>query len=239
MFLPALVATMAFTTSALYTFWCDSIQFALQDSDADGDLFDELHFGPYYQKKAVYQETGNYITLQQTCVEWSINEDGKLKTVRALAIITLIIGGLLAIILWFRPCLAGRISRQQWQAVAAIYIILLTPMQALTFLLFDSNACRDNPVVAQLEEQAGRVGDLYESDCAWDQGSTANVFGAALWLGTGLAMLWVGEPQRPDPQPPTTQTVTYQRETQPDGTVAVQEVAVVKGIAVPSPDQKV
>ena len=156
-----------------------------------------------------------------------------------MAIIALILGGLLAIILWFRPCLAGRISKQQWQAVAAVYMLLLTPMQALTFLLFSSDACTDNPVVAQLEQQVGRVGDLYESDCAWDQASTANVFGVALWLGTGLTMLWVGEPQRPVPQPPTTQTVTYQRETNADGTVAVQEVAVVKGTAVPPPDQKV
>ena len=128
--------------------------------------------------------------------------------------------------------MAGRVSRGQWQTIAAIYMLVVTPMQALTFLLFSANACRDNPVVALLEQDAG---ELYDDDCAWDQGSTANVFGVALWFCTGIAMLWVGEPKPHVPPPAEMQTVSYQRQTMPDGTVAVQEVAVIKGTAVPPP----
>ena len=245
-FSPAILASMAFTTSALFSFWCESIQFKLQDG-GNSNLFSDLHFGPFYQKKIAYVSADlpgdqEYLVQEQSCADWDTNSgdentDASLKVVRAFAVMTLIIGGLLGILLWFRPCLAGRISPRLWRIVAAVYLLLVTPLQALTFLLFHSNACRDNPVVARLESDFART-DLYESECAWDQGSTANVFSVALWLATGITMLVVGEPRRPAPSPPETQTVTYQRQTLPDGTVAVQEVAVVKGTAVP-PEQKV
>lgn len=232
---------MAFTTSALFSFWCDSIQFKLQQG-VDGNIYTDLHFGPYYQKKTEFVEApvGDYLVQEQSCVDWTTdaNTDGSLKAVRAFGVMTLVIGGLLAVILWLRPCLGGRISRSQWQTVATICLLLVTPMQALTFLLFQSNACHENPVVELLEGNFGQPGDLYDSECAWDSGSTANVFSVALWLATGSSMLVLGEPQRPPLSPPETQTVTYQRETKPDGTTVVQEVAVVKGTVV-SPEAKV
>ena len=231
---------MAFTTSMVYSFGCQSIQFELQAETPDGDLFSDLHLGPFYQKEIKYVESPDpsYTVQKQSCVEWKSddNTDASLRLVRALAVITPAIGGLFAIVLWLRPCLAGRISTEVWRRIAIVYLVLVTPLQALTFLLFHSNGCRDNPVVTMMETDFNRP-DLYDTHCTWDQGSTANVFSVVLWLATGIAMLVIGAPQRPEPGPPETQTVTYQRTTLPDGTVQIQEVAVVKGTAVASSEK--
>jgi hypothetical protein len=74
---------------------------------------------------------------------------------------------------------------------------------------------------------------LYNDECEWDSGSTANVFSTVLWFCTGLAMLALGAPQRPERPPAETQTVTYQQTENPEGGTTVVEVNVVKGTAVP------
>jgi len=51
-------------------------------------------------------------------------------------------------------------------------------------------------------------------------------------------MLVIGAPKRPVQGPAETQTVTYQKTTNPDGTSTVAEVAVVKGVAVPNPQKQ-
>lgn len=241
-FLPALLASFAFVTSFIFGFLCDSIQFELLPAERDSHLLTTLHLGPYYQKETRYVDAapGNsdYMVQENNCVAWTSNRntDAALRLVRTLGVLAPLVGGLLAIVLWLRVCLVGRLSTRTWRIIAGVYLLVVTPLQALTFLLFRSNACRDNPVVAELEQEFAR--EVYNSRCAWDQGSTANVFSVALWLATGIVLLVVGAPQRPPPTPPQTQAVTYERTTLPDGTVAVQEVAVVKGTAV-SPSPKV
>jgi len=245
MFLPALIVSFAFTTSALNSFWCESIQFTVnQDTDVDDSFaVESLHFGMWYQKRTRIVENAinpSYLEQQQSCEEWTTDADadGTLQAIRASSLITLIVGGLLAIILWFRPCLVDRISKRTWRAIAVVYMAFVTPMQALTFLLFQSNACTENPVVALIEHTLNRE-DLYETKCSWDQGSTANVFATFLWFSTGIAMIYVGEPLSPQRGPPEIQTVTYERTKMPDGTVSVNEVAVVKGTTVALPTKDV
>jgi hypothetical protein len=114
-------------------------------------------------------------------------------------------------------------------------MILLAPFQGLLFLLFQSNACQENPVVANIEEAFARV-DLYEAECSWDAGSTANVFSVFLWFAAGVLLLVMGAPQWPEQPPVETQAVTYEQTVNPDGTTSVKEVAVVKGTAISSLD---
>lgn len=205
----------------------------------DNDDFSDLHFGPFYQKETRYVDAGvqSYVIQKQSCVEWTVDEnaDGTWKLVRALAVITPIIGGLLLIVLWFAPFFPGRVvSQRTWRIIAALYILLVTPMQGLTFLFFQSNACHENPVVTSLEEDFGRS-DLYTDLCEWDSGSTANVFSVALWLAAGIAMIVQGPPRMPEASPPEIQAVTYERATLSDGTNEVHEVSVVKRTQTESP----
>lgn len=237
------MATFAFTTSALFSFWCDSIKFVAQDED--NDLISDLHFGPWYQKETRYvtdntiSSPRDVVEQERVCVEWSAdsNVDAAWKLVRVFSVIVPLVGGLLAIPLWFRPCLAGRLSSKAWRMIALVNVILLAPLQGLLFLLFQSNACQENLVIATIEEAFARD-DLYETDCSWDQGSTANVFSVFLWFAAGVLLLVMGAPQRPEQPPVETQAVTYEQTVNPDGTTSVKEVSVVKGTAVSTPEWK-
>jgi len=111
-----------------------------------------------------------------------------------------------------------------------VFIVVLPLFQGLTFLIYNSSLCTDNPVLAELGVSAD-----YSQECQWDGGSTSNAASVALWFLTGVAMVIVGCPKRPPRPPPETQAVTYQRTTNPDGTATVAQVGVVKGTAVPAP----
>lgn len=114
--------------------------------------------------------------------------------------------------------------------LAGISIIILPLFQGLTFLIFQSNACENNPVVSAI----GTVGtvDLYENACQWSDGLNANVTACVLWFAAGVYMLAIGAPTLLERPPPETQEVTYQKTDDKDGTQVVSEVAVVKGTAV-------
>ena len=221
-------------TSFIYGFWCESIKFEVQVEDSE--TFRDLHFGPFYQKETRYRDApgGRYMVQESSCVDWTTdsNTDGSLKAVRAFSIMAPAIGGLMLIVLWLGPCWRSRLFERYWRIIGLIYVLLVTSLQGLTFLFFSSNGCSDNPVVALIEEDFQRD-DLYDSDCQWDQGSTANVFSTFLWFAAGATMLVLGKPNPPPPSPPETQTITYEQTTMPDGTTTVEKVDVVKGTAVP------
>lgn len=145
------------------------------------------------------------------------------------SIIAPIIGGLLTVGLWLAPCWY-RFQHGSWRSLAIFFLVFMTLFQGLTFLIYSSSMCLDNPVLAMSGSS-----DLHSSECSWGQGSTSNAISVVLWFLTGAAMLAVGCPERPPRGPPETQTVTYQQTTNPDGTTTVSEVAVVKGTAVPPP----
>lgn len=226
------MASMAFMCSSLYSFWCES--FEIQPMGME-----PVKFGPWYRRDTVVQEIGigggdPYYRTVNTCVlledEYSIDWDSKWKTARAFGVLAPLWGGLLTVVLWFAPCLYF-LSAAQWQAVALNFSVIATLFQGLTFLIFQSSLC-DDPSELLLFWSAAVPGET--DGCQWEGGSTANVFSISLWFLTGVAMMAVGVPERPPRPPPETQTVTYQKTTNPDGTTTVAEVAVVKGTALPA-----
>lgn len=195
---------------------CSSIKFELE---GDHDSLTDLHFGPFYQEEVRYVDSpvgGGYKVEQRSCVDWETdsNTDASLKFVRSMAVIVPLVGGLLAILLWFRLCLRNRISERTWKIIALIYILMVAPCQGLTFLIFKSNACRDNPVVAMIEDDLNQV-DLYPEKCAWNEGSTANVFSVFLWFAAGLSLLFLRVPEPSILSDPETLATTSPQTTSP------------------------
>jgi len=232
--LPAIFATLAFMTAFLFSFWCESIKFTLNET-AQVDA-PSLHFGPWYQRQQAVEEEGvggeSRFFIRNKCVAYpgSVSVDSSWKTTRAFSIMAPIIGGLGAFVLWLAPCLYF-LNESSWRSLAIIFIVVVTLFQGLTFLFLKSNACKDNLIVAQFENLGD--GSLYPDECEWDEGSTTNVISVVLFFLTGVTMLILGVPVRPPRPPPETQTVTYQRTELPDGGHTVTEVNVVKGVAVP------
>lgn len=255
--IPISFAFLAVLCCFVSNFYCDSVRFnklpsnADNDSDSDSatsDLYDNVALGPWYWKKTqvdtITDAAGNRrVFVRDVCVQLpgSVNIDATWKAVRAFSIMAPLIGGLATFLLAIVNCLYF-LTDSQWKALAAIFAVVLTLFQGLTFLIFQSNACSDNPIYAAYPSDAWSA--VYESDCSWGGASTANVFSVALYFLTGLAMLKVGPPRRAPRAPPETQAVTYTQTVNPDGTTTVAETQVVKGTAVPSspaaetPDEK-
>ena len=221
-------------TSFLFSFWCQSIAF-VPDGEAIGDL-ETIRVGPW---SAAIKTTSTvtaggdtqYIVEGNSCEAFPsgvVEADAKLKTARAFGILALIIGGILVWFLFLAPCLYF-VDDSKWRTVAIIYSVFLTLFQGLTFMVYDSSFCLDNAILASYG-----LTDSYSAECAWDQGSTANVIATVLWFLTGVAMLRNGAPKRPERPPPETQQVTYQRTELPEGGSTVAEVGVIKGTHVPT-----
>lgn len=223
-------------TSFLANFWCETIAFP---PTADSVVEGSMQFGPWYQSD-LQESTVNVggepkIFVSNVCVQFPAGTyiDPKLKTVRAFSIIVAVLGGLMTVGLWLAPCFYSH-TASSWRCTAIFFLVFITLFQGLTFLLYSSSFCDDNPVIALKGYQ-----DSFEPTCVWDQGTTCNVISTVLWFLTGACMILQGAPQRPPPEPTETQAVTYQKTTNPDGTTTVAQVAVVKGVAVPSSSNQV
>jgi hypothetical protein len=227
--LPAILASFAIMTSFLFSFWCESIKFAALESSED---LPDIQAGVWYVRDTERQEIAGKYVVREVCVDYpsGTDLDSEWRTVRAFSIITGVIGGILAFVLWISPCLYF-LDDSRWRSVALLLIVVMTLFQGLTFLLFRSVACTDSPILDALGATA-----LYDDECEWDSGSTANVFSTVLWFCTGIAMLALGAPQRPERPPTETQTVTYQQTENPEGGTTVVQVNVVKGTVVPKED---
>lgn len=228
--LPAILASFALILSFVSNFWCESIKFTALERSND---LPDIRAGIWYRQDTQLQEIGGgYFVVRDVCVDYpsGTDLDSEWKTVRAFTIITPVIGGILTVALWIAPCLYF-FNDTTWRSVALLFIVVMTLFQGLTFLLFQSVACTDSPLLGFLGAT-----ELYDNECEFDSGSTANVVSTVMWFCTGLAMLALGPPQRPERPPAETQTVTYQKTENPEGGATVVEVNVVKGTAVPKED---
>jgi hypothetical protein len=241
-----LLGTFAFIFSFLYAFWCESIKF----EPAEGSEAETLRFGPWYKLETVVETVdvsgGPRYFVRDTCQNYPSHTDidSKWKAARAFTVMAPLIGGLLTAVLWFNNCLY-RLSDGAWKYLAvAGFMVIVTLFQGLTFLFLNSSACEQMPLIdegAAADENQVQVNEYlaenYADECEWDTGSTLNAVAVALYFVTGVVMLRQGAPKRPAVAPPETQQVTYQKTENPDGTTVVQEVQVIKGTAVPPPEQ--
>jgi hypothetical protein len=227
--LPAVLASFAFMLSFVSSFWCESIKFTALERSED---LPTIRAGIWYLQDTEEQEIAGKFVVREVCVDYpsGTDLDSKWKTARAFTIITPVIGGILTVVLWIAPCLYF-LDDSKWRSIAFLFIVVITFFQGLTFIFFQSVACTDSPILVYLGATA-----LYDNECEWDSGSTANVFSTVLWFCAGHAMMWLGAPQRPERPPVETQTVTYQKTENPEGGTTVVEVNVVKGTAVPKED---
>jgi hypothetical protein len=145
-----------------------------------------------------------------------------------------IVGGLALAAIAFNNCLYF-MSDSQWKSLAVTFGLICTILEGLTLWIFSTNACSENPL--QFYQDPSNYGldtwdSVYESDCTWSGGSTANVISVVSFLATGLVMVYLGAPQQPPRAPAETQAVTYTQTVDPTtGAATVTETQVVKGTA--------
>jgi hypothetical protein len=99
--------------------------------------------------------------------------------------------------------------------------------QGLTFLFLNSEACHNNSITEELEQEMPFINLTFEDSCVLAAGGKCAIAATVLWFLAALSALKVDPPKR---TPITTQThdVTYTKTTNPDGTTVISE-NVVKG----------
>lgn len=244
---------LAFMLSSISSFWCESVSFKLADNTTYAPnqisfIPEEVKVGPWSQMEtevATYNAGNGQVIVQvrNVCRDFAdgTDIDAKWKTVRAFSIITLVVGGLLAVLLLFTNC-SYYLSEKSWNIVMIHFLVVLPLYQGLTFLLLNSNACSVNPLFGEPPPTSvsadvwnNFLSTVYEEDCSWSSGMTCNVIATVLWFLTGVAMKISGVPTAPPREPAEIQQVTYERTVAPDGSAIVTETGVVKGTAVPPP----
>ena len=245
--IPVVLAGIAVMCSLVANFYCDSIRFPTLDGVNTGDddaTFPAIELGPWYWKQTGTSEVGTgdnvRVVVQEYCAGLPSGTpiDAQWKTVRACSIMVAIVGGLALAAIAFNNCMYF-MSDGQWKSLAVMFGLICTILQGLTLWIFSSNACSENPL--QFQEDPSLSGldtwdSVYESDCTWSGGSTANVISVICFLLTGLVMVKMGAPQRPPRAPVETQAVTYTQTVDPTtGAAVVVETQVVKGAALPPP----
>lgn len=237
MLMPAILATGGFISTMVFSFWCETVRFHVRDGInmgpglGLGGLVKPVSFGPWYRMEIEYGEWTNWdgeteLVSYKTCTDYYLDPDidSKWKLVRAVTIITSVIGGLAAIAMFFVPCLQGRIPGPVWYGMVFVFICILTLFQGLGFLFLSSNACDASTLRGTFFEKLV-VSTLYEQECEWDAGMTANIVATVFWFCAGALMVVMGNPPAPPREPAETQDVEYQQNE--DG--EAEEVKVVKG----------
>jgi hypothetical protein len=214
----------------LFGFWCRTFTFDANSYKVGEATVsaDDLHFSPWYMQKTTLEDSyvsdGTlYYTVRDECVTWGEDEDTKWNFVKAITIITPILGGILSLMVCMSACGISSVIKM-WHCIAMTYIVVLTLFQGLGFLIFQSNACEENPVKRKLENELAKVAEKYpnltnaiassgafdkltnttdggiiwDSDCSWDKGSTFNVVAVVCWFLAGAFMLVLGAPASED-----------------------------------------
>jgi hypothetical protein len=149
-----------------------------------------------------------------------------METVKAFAIMTPIIGGILVFCSCLAPCFT--VAPAQWKLGGMLFIVL-SLFQGLTLLIIRSNVCNDNPARNFLVEKDPLFDEVFSEKCEWDVGFKLSISAVVCFFVAGVATFMIPSPVKSLSDPPQTQEVKYQQNT--DGTV--EETDVIKGTAVP------
>ena len=248
--IPIVLLGIAVGCSFISNFYCDSIQYQVMD-DQDASLQDPISLGPWYwmQTETSTSNNGNYVVVKQVCTALPSETPigAQWKTVRACTILASLLGGSIWVAIAFNNC-THFLSPSRFRSLGILVVLVCTILQGLTFLIFPSNACSDNPVQWQSPaenddtENTNSNGTvdwetLFQDNCTWSSGSDANAVSVLFYLIAGGVMLWRGAPQPPPRDTPAeTQTVTYTQMVHADGTTTIaEETQVVKGTAATLP----
>uniref|UniRef100_A0A7S4ILA9 Uncharacterized protein n=1 Tax=Odontella aurita TaxID=265563 RepID=A0A7S4ILA9_9STRA len=226
--IPVVFSGCALFLSLLGNLVCQFVSFGLtlERSGRTSDIF----FGIWYYKGLANVTTGNYVETIEVCKMYpsSTSFDSKWKSAKAFSIIAPVIGGVFWCWICFALCF--EMSNSLWRKIGALFV-LNTVFQGLTLLYLTSEGCLNNEFTGYIEELYPNI--TADDSCSMAWGAKTAIAATCCWFVAGVSMFVIDAPTRPERGPPETQTVTYTKTTQPDGTEVITS-DVVKGKAVPA-----
>lgn len=232
--IPVVFGGCALFLSLLGNLVCQFVSFgiAVEQTTREADIF----FGIWYYKGLANVTTGNVVQTIEVCKSYPSGTafDSTWQSAKAFSIIAPVIGG----VFWCWICFAlcSEMPRSVWRMIGGLFV-LNTVFQGLTLLYLNSDGCLNNEFTAFIEGLYPNV--TADDTCSMAWGAKTAIAATACWFVAGVSMFAIDAPTKPELPPPETQTVTYTKTTQQDGTEVINS-DVVKGRAVtaeaPSPN---
>jgi len=166
------------------------------------DLLPPLYFGIFLRRKidirGLYVSgSGVNVAYSSTCVRFTSGVkgfDGWWIAVAVLQLVAWVVGFVLVVNLFFST-LCG-CSRPVYYSVGVIFLLICTTCQALVFLIYLSNFCRDSPEINNLLENTIIGPGAYENFCVMGPGSIMVIISAAFYMFAGMMCFCIGQKPR-------------------------------------------
>jgi len=115
--------------------------------------------------------------------------DDRTKSLQALTIAILVIGGIVCIVACCAPCFSTAFAKA-WKGVGIVFLIC-SIMQGCTLLIMSSGICLNNPVLQLLEAEYPNFYDTIENpnDCISTFGYNMNIASVVFWFLGGVLTL--------------------------------------------------
>ena len=162
-------------------------------------LLPPLYFGIFLRRKIDFRGltvsgSGVNVVYSSTCVRFTSGVkglDGWWIAVAVLQLVAWVVGFLLVVNLFFST-LCG-CSRPVYYSIGVVFLLICTTCQALVFLIYLSNFCRDSPEVNNLLENTIIGPGAYENYCVMGPGSIMVIISAACYMFAGIMCFFIGQ----------------------------------------------
>jgi uncharacterized membrane protein YkgB len=160
------------------------------EANVDGTRFESYEFGLFSIRKFEYigSTDEGQLVFANTCVEYppEIERDRLWKTAGILQVVSWVIGAILVIALFASQC-GAKFSPNAFGLIGLCFVFVCSLFDVLSFLVFDSVLCKNNPVLDLLE-----VGEFYQDNCDLGPGSGALFISIIGYFATGLICCCLG-----------------------------------------------
>uniref|UniRef100_A0A7S2XLM7 MARVEL domain-containing protein n=1 Tax=Attheya septentrionalis TaxID=420275 RepID=A0A7S2XLM7_9STRA len=144
-----------------------------------------LDFGVYVRRSTVAWVWGGNFYVDKRCINYDgddMNPDAKWKTAKAFTIFALVFGSLLPCVSCFMPNL--------YKPIGAC-MLLVCLFQGLTMLILDSNLCKNNSVINDINNEIPDIAadERFPTECSRDWGFNSNIACVVFWFVTAMIMI--------------------------------------------------
>eukprot|EP00339_Tiarina_fusa_P014966 CAMPEP_0117020020 /NCGR_PEP_ID=MMETSP0472-20121206/15272_1 /TAXON_ID=693140 ORGANISM="Tiarina fusus, Strain LIS" /NCGR_SAMPLE_ID=MMETSP0472 /ASSEMBLY_ACC=CAM_ASM_000603 /LENGTH=223 /DNA_ID=CAMNT_0004725115 /DNA_START=146 /DNA_END=817 /DNA_ORIENTATION=- len=186
---------MAFVLGGMGNFWCETVEFALPNGDmtlyANAWSYRTIAVAEFNDDYYVFNVCKTYRAIDiDFGFEYTV--DAKTSTVRAFAIITVVVGALAICIAYMLPC-TRNLNPAMWKMMGLL-LIATTFFQGMTMLVLRSSICLDHPLIQFLDEEFPRVGERFPESCQLSSGFRQIIASVVLWFSAGAMTLVLSPP---------------------------------------------
>jgi len=183
-FIPFFLSISAFVLLFVGTA-CDYVQFTSTEAGTDPTSGESnnvsINFGIWYYQSWTVDTNSTSTVLTESCTLYpsSVNVDKNWRAAAIFSLIAIIIGGSVIMLDIFQGCLSTKQNKSFPLGIAAYMICCISA--GFSLLMLDSNVCKNNTLIAELNERLDPTVQFQET-CSMSQGGKSTIAATVLWF---------------------------------------------------------